>query len=58
MTPRYAYCKLKNVAVVIEVISGKPPFYIDLVNHLPNDCIRMRTGGWCAVCNECGWDSW
>ena len=58
MKYRYAYCKLKNIALSgnisddgVEVIGS----HIDLVDHLPDNCIRIKSiSNWCkGYCREC-----
>lgn len=55
--PKYARCKLANIAVpneTKEFVAMED--YIELVDTLPNDCIRIKLcGGWCGViCHKCG----
>ena len=57
----YAWCKLKNIAVVADIIPAEYVYhrsqYIDVVAVLPNDCIRIGGGAsieWCNMyCREC-----
>ena len=57
---KYAYCNIKNIASLNVGQARCEADHIDLIDILPNNCIRMHSAmGWChnscsdAVCMEC-----
>jgi hypothetical protein len=59
---KYAYCTIKNIAVLNKIKSKELHYapHLSFRNTLPTNCIRMHSAyGWCynscidAVCREC-----